>query len=227
METEKTLPIEQPKTKKTGNVPLKDINLGTLANSVATKWKATPAITLIWMPQTTFSTKAAAFNQELSTRLETGSSRPQITKKLNDLDAKIDSALPYIKGYLLELFKDADTSYYPSFGIEYKKNRYGFPKDRNEKLAALQLMVKAIAANKLGAKEFGTAFWTGIETEYKTLAGKATTTDGTVSDLVGNKNELKKELTKVLNSLIKVIQGNYPDTYKAELRDWGFQKEKY
>jgi hypothetical protein len=25
----------------------------------------------------------------------------------------------------------------------------------------------------------------------------------------------------------KVIQGNYPDTYKAELRSWGFQKEKY
>ena len=40
------------------------------------------------------------------------------------------------------------------------------------------------------------------------------------------KNKLK-ELNKTLRALINLIKANYPDTYKAELRTWGFQKEKY
>ena len=33
--------------------------------------------------------------------------------------------------------------------------------------------------------------------------------------------------SKVLNALVWVLKGNFPDTYKEELRSWGFQKEKY
>jgi hypothetical protein len=227
MADETTPPIESFKPKTKGNVPLADANFGNVITDVATKWNATPTITLIWTSSAKFTTKAASFNQELSNRNDVGRSRPQITLRLKQLDASIDSSLTYVKGYLLELYKEAATSYYPSFGIVHKTKKYVFPTDRNKRAESLRLMITAIAANGLGAKEFGTAFWTGIKTEYDTLLGKATTTDGTVSDKVSSKNELKKELQKTLNSLIKVIQGNYPDTYKAELRSWGFQKEKY
>lgn len=227
MADETTAPIESTKPKTTGNLPLADANFGTVITDVATKWKASPKITLLWTTSAEFTTKSAAFNLELNKRNDIGRSRPQITLRLKQLDTNIDSALPYIKAYLLELYKEAATSYYPSFGIEHKTNKYVFPKDRNKRAESLRLMVAAIDANGLSAKEFGTAYWTGIKTEYDTLVGKASTTDGTVSLQVSNKNELKKELQKTLNSLIKVIQGNYPDTYKAELRSWGFQKEKY
>jgi hypothetical protein len=227
MADETTLPNEGAKPTRKRNVPVADINFGAVTTDVATKWKASPKITLIWTTSSEFATKSIAYNQELSNRNTVGSSRPQITKKLQQLDVTIDSSLTYIKGYLLELYKEAATSYYPSFGIEYKPGKHVFPKDRNKRSESLRLMVAAIAANGLGAKEFGTAFWTGIKTEYDTLLGKATATDGTVSTKVSSKNELKKELKKTLNSLIMLIQGNYPDTYKAELRSWGFQKEKY
>jgi hypothetical protein len=227
MADETTLPDEGAKPTKKGNVPIADINFGAVTTDVAIKWKASPKITLIWTDAAKFSTKSIAYNQELSNRNNVGSSRPQITQRLKQLDASIDGSLTYVKSYLLELYKVAATSYYPSFGIEYKPTKYFFPKDRNKRSESLRLMVAAIDANGLGAKEFGTAFWTGIKTEYDTLLGKATATDGTVSTKVSSKNELKKELKKTLNSLIMLIQGNYPDTYKAELRSWGFQKEKY
>jgi hypothetical protein len=51
--------------------------------------------------------------------------------------------------------------------------------------------------------------------------------DGQVSTKVGSKNLLKEELEMVLNSLIHLIKANYPDSYEAELRNWGFQKNKY
>ena len=44
---------------------------------------------------------------------------------------------------------------------------------------------------------------------------------------MGNKNILKADLKKSLNAIVSVIKANYPDNYKQELRNWGFQKEKY
>jgi hypothetical protein len=141
------------------------------------------------------------------------------------LDKSIDNALVYVKGYLLDKYKkENDKSYYAAFGIE-KGARY--PRDQNSRSAALKLTIEAIAANGFGTKEFGTAFWTGIKTQYDALLTTASNTDSTVSTKVGDKNALKVELKKALNSIILVIKGNYPDTYKQELRNWGFQKEKY
>jgi hypothetical protein len=76
-------------------------------------------------------------------------------------------------------------------------------------------------------QKYGLAFWTEISTRYNDFLALSTATDGTVSSGVSNKNQLKKDLKKALNSLVLVIKGNFPDTYQAELRSWGFQKEKY
>lgn len=210
-----------------GNVPAADADFATVVKDVATKWTASPKITLLWTTSAAFSAKATDFNTELSNRKSIGNSRPQITARLKQLDTTIDGSLTYVKNYLLEKHKEAATSYYPSFGIEHKTKKYIFPTDRDRRSGALALMIEGINANGLNEKEFGTAFWTAIKTEYDTLLGKATTTDGAVSNKVSSKNELKKDLKKTLNSLILIIKANYPDTYKAELRSWGLQKEKY
>ena len=227
MADQTTLPSGNAKPSSKGNVPAADADFANVVKDVAAKWLTTPAITLLWTTAAEFSTKATDFNTELSKRKSIGGSRPQITARLKQLDATIDASLTYVKGYLLELFKETATSYYPSFGIEHKTNKYVFPTDRNKRSDSLELMIEGIHANGLDAKEFGTAFWTDIKTEYDDLLGKATTTDGKVSTKVSSKNELKKALKKALNSLILVIKGNYPDTYKSELRNWGLQKEKY
>lgn len=227
MEDQTTPPAGNATPSSTGNVPAADADFATVVKDVATKWTATPAITLLWTTAVVFSAKATEFNTELSKRKSIGNSRPQVTARLKQLDTTIDGSLTYVKNYLFEKYKDAATSYYPSFGIEHKTNKYIFPTDRDKRADALELMIEGINANGLNAKEFGTAFWTGIKTEYDMLMVNASTTDGKVSDKVSTKNELKKDLKKALNSLIFIIKGNYPDTYKAELRSWGFQKEKY
>ena len=89
------------------------------------------------------------------------------------------------------------------------------------------MIVAAISANGFDDKTYGKAYWLNIQTQFDELLGSASAIDSTVSNKVGDKNVLKKELKKGLNSLVAVIKGNYPDTYKQELRTWGFQKEKY
>ena len=216
------------KSKSKRTVPIADIDFGTVASNVAIKWNATPSIGLLWTTASEFSNQATAYNTELSIRNQLGGGRPQITKALKIVDAQIDNALTYVKGYIVDKYKkEVAPSYYSAFGIEHKKDKYVFSTDRNSRLASLELMLKGLTDNGFNDKEFGKDFWTNIKTQYESLISQASSTDGTISNKVSTKNALKASLKKTLNSLILVIKGNYPETYKAELRTWGFQKEKY
>ena len=227
METNFTPDDGKAKSKK-GAVPASDVDFGTVATNVAAKWNTTPTISLSWTTAAEFTTQAAAYNTQLSQRLLVGGGRPQIKQALTVIEGSMDNALLYVKGYIIDKYKkDSATSYYPAFGIDHKGGRYAFPTDRNKRIASLDLMLSAIADNDFGDKEFGTSFWTDIQHEYQLLVNQIATTDGTISSKVSAKNTLKDSVKKTLNSLIAVIKGNYPDTYKAELRIWGFQKEKY
>ena len=48
-----------------------------------------------------------------------------------------------------------------------------------------------------------------------------------MSRQVSAKNQSKVQVRKTLNALVWLIKANHPDTAPAELRKWGFQKEKY
>ena len=217
-----------PKTNKTANLPVADVNFGKVVTSVANKWASNDWLILKWLTQTNFSADAAKYNSILNIRLQQGSTRPQITKALKVLDKKMNDALLYVKGYILEKYKKEEAkSYYAAFGIEYKTNKYVFPTDQNKRLLAIGLMIDGLAANGFETKEFGTAFWQPIQVEYKSFIESAMQTDGAVSINVGDKNKLKESLKKGLNAILSSIKANHPDTFKQEMRDWGFQKEKY
>jgi hypothetical protein len=65
------------------------------------------------------------------------------------------------------------------------------------------------------------------QTRFNAALTAANTTDSTVSTKVGSKNVLRTQIRNVLHSLLLVLEGNYPDTFEAEKRAWGFQKEDY
>ncbi|MEM0542798.1 hypothetical protein WFZ85_09215 [Flavobacterium sp. j3] len=227
---ETTPPKNESTTKpvKTSNVPLADIDFGNVVEKASDKWILTPWLTLLWMTAEEFKVKSDNYKTTLAVRIQTGSNRPQITKSLVNINKEIDEKLSYVKGYIAEKYgKDNAVSYYASFGIEYSNKTYRFPFDQNNRSKALALMVDAISANGLNDKMYGKDYWLEIQTKYDDLLAAASSNDGTVSNKVGNKNALKKELKVVLNSLIFSIKANYPETYKQELRAWGFQKEKY
>ena len=228
-ETEPTTPVNDvPKPSKTGNVPAKDLDFGNVVSSVSAKWTSNTWLTLKWANAPEFAVKVENYKNTLDVRLQTGSTRPQITKAMKVMEKKMDDTISYVKGYIIDKYKkDVAKSYYAAFGLVLHNKTYKLPKDQNARSNALTLMLKGIADNGFNDKEFGAEFWTAIKTEYDLLLQSATATDGQVSIKVGDKNELKTYLKKVLNAIVLVIKGNYPDTYKAELRDWGFQKEKY
>lgn len=91
----------------------------------------------------------------------------------------------------------------------------------------MKLTLEAITAQGFKDKKYGLAYWQDISTRYEAALTLSVDTDGNVAGLVSTKNEARKQIEKTLNALIHIIKGNYPDTYAAVLREWGFQKEKY
>jgi hypothetical protein len=213
--------------KRTSNIPRKDADVNTTGSAVVAKWKLTPAITLLWITPAQHESNVNAFNATLADRNITGGSRMAVTKTLKNNDTLIDKGVAGIKNLLVNKYEGDAASYYPQFGIEHVRKNFIIPRDRNKRLAALKLMVSGIAAHGFGTAKYGTAYWQPILDEYQTLMEQASKVDGTVSNKVSAKNELRKTIVKTHNALISVLKGNYPDTYKSVIREWGFQKEKY
>jgi hypothetical protein len=219
---------EKPKPVKKTNVPAADIDFDNLGNTVSTKWTASPWLTIQWLTESEFAAKTANYNSILGSRMKKGGSRPQLTKAIQVVEKKIEEGVANVKNYIVEKYKkDNAKSYYASFGIVQIGKAYSLPKDQDGRSKGLELLVEAIAENGFANKQYGTVFWTAIQTEYDQLLDNALITDSAVSSNVGDKNLLKKDIKKALNAIISIIRGNYPDTYKTELRNWGFQKEKY
>jgi len=215
---------------RTKTIPQADIDFKDVSQSVAAAWLANPDITLRWKKAADFEKETIDYADSLQIRVETGNLRPGQTLTLNQLDDRIEEGVSDVKTYIEKKYKKANApAQFARFGITHSKAGYFLGRDRNNRNEALKLMVKSIAAEGFGNEEFGTAFWTDIQKAYETALVAASNTAGDVSKKVATKNQQKKNITVVLNSLLKVLQGNYPDQdeYKGVIRQWGWKKESY
>jgi hypothetical protein len=223
-------PVTATETKKhrTSNTPATDLDLKDLSLNVKDKWILNPDFTLRWTTPAEFANTASLFEVSLDDRLTTGSGRVALTSTLKALDTSINKAQAFVKIYLKDKFdNDSYTAYLPQFGITQKGNKWVFPVDRNKRLAAMQLTIKAVAAHGFEDKKYGLAFWQDIFIRYEAALKLSVNTDSNVAKLVRTKNQHRLQIQKTLNALIHIIKANYPNTWAAELREWGFQKEKY
>jgi len=212
-------------------IPASDMDFGTVANDAIMQWKVENWLTLQYTTQDEAQQKVDLYNTIIGNRTDDGGGRPQVTAALKKMNAEIDGAIKYVKGYLTEVHgeegKAVVQSYYAAFGIVKKGNAFEIPADASNRKIALGLMVKGINDNSFQDKKYGLTYWTNIKNRYDELVKSSRDLDGGISDNVGKKNELREWLHGVLISVATVIEGNFPKTYQEQLRKWGFQKEKY
>lgn len=214
--------------KSVGNVPTSDVDFLNVAKVAAAKWAQTPAITLLWIDVVAFQTLVSDYETSLSNRKQAGSVHPQYIQKLKTLDKVIDISLSFVKAYLFEKYgKDNVVSYYPEFGIEKVSKLYMLPKDRNTRLINLNMLLAAIDTHGFTNFAYGKSFWEPILVQYTQLMDNIQQNSAAISVNVGGKNNTKDQIKEVLNALVLLLKANYPQTSKSELRNWGFQKEKY
>lgn len=218
-----------PKPRKASrpSVPKADSDFGTTVTDVSKAWEQNPQITLVYTTQAEFSAKANLYITTLDERMGTGSNRPGTTSSLKETDRKLDDGIDWIKRYLSADFGKQASAHYAKFGIEKEGSNYRLPRDRDKRKNAIKLILPAIQAQGYNSKLYGKAYFTQLIADFNAQFDTAKSTDGDVAGLVSDKNTIKSDLSKVLRSLLRVLEGNYPDTWKSVIRKWGFQKEKY
>ncbi|QNH62618.1 hypothetical protein [Hymenobacter sediminicola] len=214
--------------RRTNQLPASEVALATLATTVAGAWQTSELPDLLWLSKEDLAAQAANFAQHRDAADAAGDTRTPQAKRLQALDKQVAKGLPFVKNYLAEEHEENEgRAYYPEFGIEKVDRKYTLPAARAERVKALGKLLLALKAHGFDKKKYGTAFWQPLATEYAQLVQDSTATAGERSSKVSAKGQGEQLLRKALGALIHHIKANYPDTFAAQLRAFGFQKESY
>lgn len=229
------------KTRRKDLLPEADGQLADLAVFAAKHWQE-PEQTWLTIRYTTagnFLTLATKYQTSIAERMDVGGDRPTQALRILQLDTLINDNLYRVKSMLETKYdKKAAPSYFLSMGIVKKRQAYIIHRERSKRALALAQLAKGVRDQGFITQtlsdgtvvfEFGTAFWEPIATEYAQLLDTLTNTTGDISDVVGTKDKERLDVEKVLRSLAKILDGNYPDAreFNAQLRAWGYQRENY
>lgn len=214
------------------HIPKKDGPLAEVARLVAAAWEQETWFALRWKTQTDFAKLVAQFSTGLTERRGAAASRTPQSQRLQELDEQFDEGLRILKKYINEdsnYSKEKTEARLPEFGLITRKNgNFILSTDRDQRLVALRdMLLPAVAAAPFAKREYGTAFWQIRFEEYQALLSKTDGLAGKVSKSVSQKDAAKLELRKVLQAVVYALKANFPDTFEAELRVWGFRKESY
>lgn len=216
------------------NIPEAAKALSELLDLAVAEWKTRPQLTLAWTTQPATQALADTLRQGLR---DTGTAQDAIAPgvlRLQQLDALIDGGkdtgkLKYVrKALALQYDEENDgRAYYGEFGIAKVGSTYTLPRDRAERAEALTKLVAALPKHGLDKTKYGVKFWQPIADEYNALQPKAAQAVGARATEVGSKNTALDQARAFLVALLLLLEANYPQTYKAERRQFGFLKESY
>ena len=214
-------------------LPRADQTLFDVGAAVKAHWATVPALTLLWLTPAAYSTALADFGTNLTDKRRVAAERSPNVQRLIELDDVADDALPFLKGYINEEAgsKEQGKAAYTSHGMIRRGKNIEWANDRQERVTGVQMLLAKLGtgptALPYATRKYGSAFWQTWLAEYKPLVEKSGGDAGTVSHKVSKKDEAKKTVRKALQAIIFLLKANYPDTFEAELRAWGFRKENY
>jgi hypothetical protein len=216
-----------PKKGKTKDViPGGELELATLGLRAADVWDDSLLLELLWCSKTQFRAAVVAFKASIGTADEADDDLSPAAVRLAELDVLINKSLKFVRNYLIEEHdtKTKAKAYYDAFGLTPDGELRAARPARAKGLAKL---VKALKDSGYDKGKYGTAFWQPILTEYAPLATTSSTVRSDSAVDVGTKNTQKVALLPMLRALRQHIKTNFPDTYAAEWRHFGFLQESY
>jgi hypothetical protein len=221
------VPAKTPRTEP--GIPLGELQLATLALRAADAWDVSPLLALLWLSKAQLRLAAGAFKDSIGAAGAADDDLSPAAARLAELDTQIESSLKFVKNYLTEAYgsRSKGEAYYDSFGLVREGKGWGLGTARPARVENLTKLVATLKTSDYDQSKYGTAFWTAILAEYAPLVATSSDARSGSATTAGAKNTLEKPLRKMLRALRQHIKTNFPDTYKAEWRGFGFLKEDY
>ena len=214
--------------KQTAIIPQKEADLITVSKDVRDTMMKNPNIKLEWITTAAFTAVVLSFEGSFSELFNLRGERGGVTSTLRLLRKEAQKSSQHLKNYATELFtKEEASSHYRDFGVVKENGKFVFPTDHDKLLASINQAIKGVDKHNLNERKFGTEYWTDLQSRFTTALQRSRAIDSQIRDLINTKKESRTMVIKVLNALIALLKAQKPDTYKNELRKWGFQKEKY
>ena len=215
-----------PKGKTKDVIPFGELELATLGLAAADAWETSPLAALLWCEKARLRTLAKAFKASIETADVADDELSPAAARLTELDQLIDTSLKFVRNYLIEAHgsKKAAKAHYDAFGL----TAAGLLRTaRPARVEDLTKLVKALKASDYDKSKYGTAYWQALLTEYAPLVATSSAARQGSATETGTKYTQEKPLHQILRALRQHIKTNFPDTYKAELRGFGYLKEGY
>jgi hypothetical protein len=214
---------ESQKPRRRSLIPMADTDLRALALQAGQAWAAS-ALQLRFTSSAAFYESAAAFSEQVDSIDTLSASRRPLTLTLQALDREINSRVANLKHYIADRYgKERARDFYEEFGIQRIGKSYQLPIDRAERDRAMGQLCESLHRHQLDDHRYGLAWWTDICDRYQATRKQASHTDEALSQHVREKNARKLMLRQTLQSLVLLVQANYPDSWREELLRWGFQ----
>jgi len=209
-----------------GLIPKSDAGIVSTGRLNCTRWKDSP-LTLQWL--TCQQYEQYIDNYEAASKLKqnaTAARSPQ-SQQLVELNDLIKEKSENMKGFIIGIKgRKAAPSYYPTIGIQKTRTGYRFPTNQDERLQAMNMMIDNLEPLGLANMAYGKAYWTDLRDRYLELTASSIGSTQKVSQQASVKRELREQIHEAMSALINLVKANYPKTYEAELRAWGFLREK-
>ena len=217
-----------PKAKKRVRdvIPAGELELATLGLAAADAWDDSPLPALLWCSKAQLRAAAVAFKAGIKTADAAGTGRSPAAQRLAELDEQMDRSLKFVRNFLVEAHdtKKKAKAYYADFGLQPDGQLRLARPSRVEDLTKL---VAALKTSDYDQGKYGTAFWKKLLDEYKPLVTASSDTRSDSARETGSKNTREDALRPMLRALRQHIKTNFPDTYAAEWRGFGYLKESY
>jgi hypothetical protein len=213
---------------KRGNIPKSDPQILYTGQIAVVKFAESQFVTKLFTHAYILAL-LTEFGETLTAKNQSKTSRSPVTQELSDLNETIDSVIENIKGLLIHKYgRKSAVAYYGSHGIQKNSKTYKLPRINEERLQALNTLITELEKNEIQSEEYGLAYWTNIRDRFDILIHSSGSKAGIISQSAARKNEIKKELCESYNVMIHLIRANFrKEAADAEIRAWGFQRERY
>ncbi|MDO7875179.1 hypothetical protein Q5H93_10590 [Hymenobacter sp. ASUV-10] len=225
----------KPKSRAKSYLPEGQVALAALGLAVAPKYAADvaalPGFGLIWTKPDDLSALATDTHAKVGEAGSTQANRTPNAEAIDKLDAEIMQRLGNVRNYLEGAYEDENDEivrgYLAQLGFKLQYGSYMFPRGQDDRLAALDQLLLGLVKHGIGGKKYGLAYWTDMRQRYSQALTTAGNDSGTVSTVVDRKNELLDQLREILTGIYYLLRAQFPKSWKAKLRAYGFQEEGY
>jgi len=208
-------------------IPHSETEFLSVAKNVQKYWSASE-LKLGWTDADELLVKINDLHTNTEQARSIKANRRPVSREIKLLSAEINANLSSVRTAVkMKLGEENYDVYLPQLGFLHSSKGYLFPRNAESIMVSLTQLINGITQLGLSPYLYDESYWQAMLEKFKTKVETSRKMAAEISALVSQKLVLKREIRKILNSVVLLLRANYPDSYKHVLRSWEVQKERF